>query len=189
MDERTELTLDFVIEQMKKDLKRLFLGLLGPYLAICILGLIPSVLSALISGDVLFSFLGNPIYLSMLPFAIVHACQLVSKLIMIKKADFSISTQELSRIEEKFSLWYYLFSVERFVYPAFLFFLTLMQPRMDFERHDHVFVDKKLAAYSKVGDKMHLILYKGKVVAVYNAHLYRRMDEAQSQASASDHRE
>lgn len=177
-DQRTELTLDFVTEQMKKDLKRLFLGLLGPYLAIFILGAFISLLFLLFTGDILSSIIGNPIFVSMMPFAIVHAFQIIRRCIIIKKADFTISTQELTRTEEKFSLWYYLFSVERFIYPLFLFFLTLLQPRMDFERHEHVFVDKKLAAYSRVGDKMHLIIYKGKVVAVYNARLYRRTDEA-----------
>ena len=176
-DQRTELTLDLVTDRMKKDLKRIALGMLGPYVIIFICVAL-SLLIVFGLGDGLHDLYLLADWVLVLPFVIAHAVQLIKRIIMIRSGDFTVSTQEVQRISRRFNLWFYLFSVERFFYPIWLLLIRATQPVMDFGRYDDVFVEQSTADYTRVGDQMHLILYKGKVVAVYNARLYRRTDEA-----------
>ena len=178
-DQRTELTLDFVTDRMKKDLKRIAIGMLGPYVIIFIcFALSLLIVFGLGGGDVLYDLYLLADWVLVLPFVIAHAVQLIKRVVMIRSGDFTVSTQEVLGISRRFNLWFYLFSVERFFYPIWLLLIRATQPVMDFGKYDNVFVEQSTADYSRVGDQMHLILYKGKVVAVYNARVYRRTDEA-----------
>ncbi|MBQ7379923.1 MAG: hypothetical protein IJW70_09655 [Clostridia bacterium] len=177
-DQRTELTLDFVTEQMKKDLKRIALGMLGPYVIVLICFVLSLLIVFGLGNDGLSDLYLLADWVFVLPFVIAHAVQLIKRIAMIRSGDFTVSTQEVQRIDRRFNLWYYLFSVERFFYPIWLLLIRASQPVMDFGRYDSVFVEQSTADYTRVGDNMHLIIYKGKIVAVYNARLYRRTDEA-----------
>ena len=183
-DERAVITMDLVLEDMKKELKRiglcmlciysaLFLLICGPFLLIFLLGLLIQdvvyILSALLSMI--------PYFVIACPFVIVHAMQIIRRIRMIRNPDFTVSTKELLSLDKRFNLKFFLFSIEHFLYPPWLVLIRAFQYVMGFGDVDEVFVEKRIADYSFVGDQIHLILYHGKVVGVYNARLYRREDE------------
>ena len=183
-DERAVITMDLVLDNMKKELKRIGLCMLCIYAAFFLLLCGPSLFCLMIgvliqdASFVLTALLGMlPYFILMLPFWIAHIPQIFSRIRMIRNPDFTVSTKELLSLDKRFNLKFFLFSVEHFLYPPWLVLIRAFQYVMGFGGVDEVFVEKSIADYSFVGDKIHLILYQGKVVGVYNARLYRREDE------------
>lgn len=189
-DERTVITMDLVLENLKKELKRigfcmaciygaLLILLCGPFILTMFLGFLFGSREYVIES-ILFMLLD----LSFLaPFAVIHAIQIIRRIRVIRNPDFTVSTKELLTLEKRFNLWFFLFSIEHLLYPPWLVLLRAFQYVMGFAGLDDVYVEKRIADYSFVGDRVHLILQDGKVVGVYNSRLYRREDEAPTSRS------
>ena len=184
-DERAVITMDLVLENMKKELKRIgfcmaciygaiLILLCGPFLLTMFLGFMIGSYEYVITSVLCMLF-----ELSLLvPFAVIHAIQIIRRIRIIRNPDFTISTRELLSLGKRFNVWFFLFSIEHLLYPPWLVLIRAFQYVMEFAGLDDVYVEKQIADYSFAGDKVHLILHEGKVVGVYNARLYRREDEA-----------